>query len=107
MSVIEDLKAARHYIEQNGWTQGALRNIEDGSICAMGAVCLAAGMQIGSPTSVLVEWDRHQEMYDELKKHVPEGFFDVAAYNDDPATTKQDVLNLFDKALAELGGLAA
>lgn len=105
MSVIEDLKAARQHVER-GWMQGKLTDY-NGNVCAMGAVSIAAGMRIGSMVSHTMEWDRHQAQYEALMKQIPEGFFDVAAFNDDPATTKQDVLNLFDKALAELGGMAA
>jgi hypothetical protein len=106
MSVVEDLKAARQHVEL-GWTQGKLHRVETNSVCAMGAVSLAAGMRFGSPCSQIVEWDRHQAMYDELMKHIPSEFFDVAAFNDAETTTQRDVLDLFDKALAELGGLAA
>ena len=43
---------------------------------------------------------------DAVRSHLPDKFFDIVSYNDDPHTTHQDILNLLDKTLADLGGLA-
>jgi hypothetical protein len=40
-----------------------------------------------------------------LIEHIPKKYEEVAAYNDHPSITHEDILNLFDKTLADLGGL--
>lgn len=45
-------------------------------------------------------------MWHTLRGFLPDDASDVDAFNDAETTTDQDVLNLFDKALADLGGMA-
>lgn len=102
MSVIEDLKTAMATIDK-GWYQGGLVGAE--GVCAVGALNMACA---GSPVPWGdVDWARRDESYKALKSHLPKDFQgrEIAYFNDHPGTTKQDVLNLFEKTLADLGGL--
>lgn len=41
-----------------------------------------------------------------VEDHLPEPYGSVPLFNDDPLTTHQDVLDVLDKTLADLGGMA-
>lgn len=104
--LIADLTAARAEVEKgwrkNGFEDGA------GNVCAVGAInrvtfgCAALGI---IPRGAPQRLSRRNVAYDALRAKVPSDI-SVPEYNDDPATTRQEILNLFDKALADLGGLA-
>ncbi len=104
MSVVEDLKTAKGHVA-NGWHQGSLSD-RNGNVCAMGAIALAVGVELDLEDVGEVDWARHTAAHMELRKHLPISFESVPDFNDDIETTHQDVLNLFDKALADLGGLS-
>lgn len=95
MTVIDDLRAARNIIEQ-GWCKG--RNTDgNGSYCILGAVGVATKNESFATS-------RYYDAVCELRLQMPE--VGLPDFNDDPSTTKEDVLGLFDKAIAELGGMA-
>lgn len=99
MSVVEDLRNAKQELLRRGWGKGFLER-EDGSLCALGAIQCVTG----------VSHARRFMAEKQLEAHLGAECFDtaykpVAAFNDEPGTTFRDVLNLFDKALADLGGL--
>lgn len=78
-----------------------------GNYCALGALDRAANMSFGLTSDALCAAE------DALAAHVPgreeyqaRNKHPVPAYNDKPTTTLQDILDLFDKTLADLGGLA-
>lgn len=99
--VIKDLKAAREVVSR-GWHKGS-ESDGKGNFCALAAVSIATG---GSYDEI-TDHKRFQMVVDALLSRLGSKVkHDVAAFNDDPETTHQDVLNLFDKALADLGGLA-
>jgi hypothetical protein len=100
VSVIDDLKVARAAVE-NGWHQGSLMN-GAGGVCVVGALRVACFSTVHMDVDVL----RCAAALNELGKHLPDSRLAVAGYNDAPTTTKQDILDLFDKTLADLGGLA-
>lgn len=97
MKLSEILTNARGVVS-NGWCQGAYYD-GNGSYCSIGALSKA----LQSSPQVL-EGERYREAYMYLNNHLPALGFDngqdVVDFNDDPATTQQDVLNLFDKAIA-------
>jgi hypothetical protein len=102
MTVADDLKTARQHLVERGWNQGGL--INGGRVCAMGALNLACWGEVRPGLNADV--DRRGPAFAALAKHVPSEFGDeVAMFNDAPTTEFEDVLNLFDKALAELGAL--
>lgn len=117
--IIADLQAARSELVKRGRALG-YRVRHDGSVCALGAIAVAVvpGFDVlylsraltpsGTPT-----WARHATLNPRIKaaeralsQHLPEEVASIDIFNDRHATTDADVLNLFSKALAELGGLA-
>lgn len=115
MSVKDTLTAARELVER-GWHQG---NNTDGhgNYCLRAAVGLASGamrdyrglvtfsyISRGAPAALHAEY--LQQVVTENKainlvtKCLPEPFTSVPIYNDDPSTTKEDVLAVLDKAIS-------
>jgi hypothetical protein len=72
-------------------------NAETNSCCALGAVKIATrGGKFNGPTNP----NLYHECCYVLAKQVPAQFRGkVSYYNDAPDTTKQDIINLFDKAI--------
>ena len=110
---IETLRAARELVAQ-GWCQGdaskTTNGVED-RWCAVGALNKVLWTQ-GNDLSVsasATDLAIRDEVYLLLQVKLPEkhkaDFRGVATFNDDEETTQQDVLDLYDKALADLGGL--
>jgi hypothetical protein len=95
--LIVDLKAARAELAK-GWYQGGLTN--GTRLCAVGA------LNVACCGGVYRSNGRRALAYIELRKRLPDPSWALAEYNDAKGTTQQDVLDLFDKTLAELGGLA-
>jgi hypothetical protein len=111
--VIADLQAAREELAARG---RCVHKFADGEkVCALGALGVAA------VEGFLELTEQHQEHANNreprmvrarlaLEQHLPEvgGHLELTVneFNDDPETTDEDVLNLFDKTLADLGGLA-
>lgn len=95
-TIADELKAARALLAK-GWCQHALER--NGSYCAFGAINKAV-------TGDAMSYGAGQRLgpYAAIMDIVPG--CDIAAFNNAETTTQQDVLNLFDKALAELGALA-
>ena len=104
MSVIEDLRAAKDIVAK-GWYRGWVTDGK-GNYCAVGALNKVSGfMDAESPIPEHLCLRRDQA-YEVLRAYLPVPYREVAEYNDAKSTTHQDILNLFDKALADLGGLA-
>lgn len=97
--LIGALKGARAEVAK-GWCKNALER--GGSVCAIGAIARAVH---GSAQASVSEHDVSQAAWSIVKDHVPGGI-PLSYYNNAETTTQQDVLDLFDKALADLGGLA-
>lgn len=116
--LITDLKAARAELVKRGRCRGRLVT-ESGQVCARGATAVVAAdkfealylsrakdaqgdqswtYELTTPRARLAE--------QALRRHLPGPYRGIESFNDDLRTTDQDVLNLFDKALADLGGLA-
>jgi len=93
------LIAGRQRIE-NGWVQNDFE--ENGSYCALGA--------IGFRDSYQYDQDRHTIMFDCVKflqKSLPPGalvtislLFQITIYNDDPNRAQSEIIDLFDRAIA-------
>jgi hypothetical protein len=94
MKVSEFLGEARDELNK-GWTQRAYQN-GDGEVCAIGAIERVAMRNLDT-IQAAAEAQREiqskaQEVYGKY----------VQAFNDASTTSKQDVLDLFDKAIAGL-----
>lgn len=102
--LISDLQGAREIVRGH-WHKGALSD-GHGNFCAVGAIRQSI---TGQPTVTMATPELSRVIAAESAvsaKLTEEHSFSIADFNDAPATVQQDVLNLFDKALAELGGLA-
>lgn len=109
--LIADLKAARAELVARGRCMGDF--VRDGKVCALGAIGVAT-------TEGFIQMDREARaaavFCDRRPKRAEAAlrarlFTDpddgeVFVWNDDLNTTDQDVLDLFDKTLADIGGLA-
>lgn len=118
MNPTELLTKAKENIETDGWCQGVAQD-ETGRMCMLGAMARATGhLQFDPRTN---EWCIRPGFYDKNMRAVrtmvkvlggnPDEWVGVSAsviadHNDDKETTLTDVYTYFDKALAELGGLA-
>lgn len=85
----EALIKARALIEK-GWTKGKL--FSKGKYCTEGAILAA------TRGSLLAGTFPHA-VFNRLLEHLP-GYRVLYLFNDSPHTTKRDVLNLFDRAIA-------
>lgn len=107
MSLIDDLKEARGHVEA-GWIKHRIKD-SDGNVCIMGAVERVTESDWRDSychVSAEPDFTRYQAMRQALIDHLPGEFSTIPKFNDDGRTTKQDALHLFDKTLADLGGLA-
>jgi hypothetical protein len=111
---VELVQVARDRIDR-GWQKQGYGdwNLPNGDVCAVGALAYAAKMLRGNRYSdyepammELARYSDYEPAMMELARFLPAGFTRIFEFNDHPDTTKQDVLDLFDKALADLGGLA-
>ena len=113
--VIADLKAARDELVSRGRCKEDLVN-QDGQVCLLGSVAmsmrgLAFTRDHTTAYPFLESNQRAAAVVSVLAEHIPpmpgkrSALCKVYRYNDSFASDA-DVLNLFDKALAELGGLA-
>jgi hypothetical protein len=122
--LIDDLKAARAELSSRGRQRGALIG-HHGQVCLLGAIGAAtlegfvdlATYNPCEAMSDLVSQERPQAVVQALLPYLDAPPWDggtyghcdptewVWAFNDDRKTTDEDVLALFDKALANLGGL--
>lgn len=111
MKISETLAAARDYIDKNGWCQNAFRTRE-GQLCMAGAVAKATGTSLifdKETESWRLGWDAQGKNHDYFttidvinnylreEGKMPNRFGGVPTFNDDPSTTKQDVLDVLDK----------
>jgi hypothetical protein len=105
VQLIADLRAAREVLVARGRCRRNLVDQRGERVCAMGAVGVATvdgflsmrllrqTVELNEPRPVRVRMALEQHLFDELY-----------VFSDDARTTDQDVLNLFDKTLADLGG---
>jgi len=99
MNTVEILKGAKALLETKGWTQGAYARGKSGRVvkqprnavcfCGIGAISVAAGGNTDD--------DLGYDAYKALERIVGSGF---PHYNDAPGRTKEEVLAVFDKAIA-------
>ena len=83
-AVVQDLMKGRQRIVEN-WAKGCGLNSPSDGYCAVSAIDYD-----GSRSSA------HRL----LNRSLPEGQRSIHRYNDHPTTTKQDILDLYDRAIA-------
>lgn len=104
MKASEVLSSARDILN-TGWHKGWFSDGR-GNYCAIGACMKAA--EVGLMTPEVYDAPPHESGYrgavsaltDKVFEMTGEGL--LSEYNDDPKTTKQDMLDLFDKTIAGL-----
>ena len=97
MTDLEILQRARAALVEHGWRQGTFGTTERG-FCALGAVRFAAYDIDG--TYLLTDETRAFEVRKLLECVMPVGY-GLPGWNDYAARTIDDVLALFDRAIAE------
>jgi hypothetical protein len=94
METLDVLVAARAEVEA-GWCKGWTVD-HRGNVCAFGAVETALGVSKARRRNVEIIMGNPS---DALWTALPAGYATVPRFNDDPHTTKADVLALFDRAI--------
>lgn len=89
MSVVETLRAGRNIIDRLGWRQGPY-NLGGGRRCAQDALIV-----VSAPDN-----DKIDASDALLAQAIALGVRSVVTWNDAPGRTKEDVLALYDKAIA-------
>ena len=122
---IADLKAARAELVARGRCTGSPLGWQGAGVCTVGAAIAAVAPQVlneATPTFEVFKHSRALAVVLALHRFLPDAqrrpvlnnadiyeincVYDVSTFNDDRGTSTDDVLNLFDKALADIGGLA-
>lgn len=100
---------AAEYIRQHGWYQGDMVGA-DGSACAMGAIGLAtryldAAGEVRDGATGSDDWMRAISLAEKL---LPEGvpLQSISLFNDNPATSEEDVLLLLKRGAERWEGQA-
>jgi hypothetical protein len=82
-------------LKSSPWTKGEYEDPDTGAVCAVGALLKGAGIFDGQESvnaiAALRELDRQAALL---------GATSSQRYNDHPDTTKQDVIALYEKAIA-------
>ena len=122
MTLISDLKATKQELINRGWARGALQNTR-GNVCILGAIGMATQEYFPELCKVseaeafidLTKSPRANDIVATLGRYLDktlteeesghDDFFERTYWFNDHKAEKQDVLDLFDKALADLGGL--
>jgi hypothetical protein len=103
---VEIIKGAREILsDPKRWTKGKLVTTDGTAVCLIGALGRA---RIGLTNA---EYNAEARAEAFLQEHLPPGYDGeqlrpLAEFNDDPLVIHQDILDLVDKTLADLGGLA-
>jgi hypothetical protein len=105
MNEIEMIKGARELLsDPKRWGKGSSRP-NGTAYCVIGALSECNAHKRGEIVEERI--GRLQNAVRLVEEHIPSGGERlVSFYNDAPDTTHQDILNLLDKTLADLGGLA-
>ena len=122
MTLISDLKATKRELINRGWSRGHLQDTQ-GNVCILGAIGMATQEDFSerckiSETEAFIDltksprakdivatlgWYLDKTFIEEEAGH--DDFFERTYWFNDHKVEKQDVLDLFDKALADLGDL--
>jgi hypothetical protein len=109
----EIIKEARDIVAGGAWTKGHMRraNADGGSsYCALGALHEASMLSIELRSKCIHMTERFAPDVECAGLFNSDGFLletlrPLSRFNDHPDTRLEDIVNIFDKALAELGAL--
>lgn len=108
--ITDALKVARDRLDQ-GWCQFRIWDRFTDGVCGLGAINYAAyGRYVSFLSDVNTPaWELSQDLRRVVASSIPGarkgGESSIVKYNDLSTTTKEDMLTIFDKALADRGGL--
>lgn len=98
--VLEILQKGRRRIEVCGWLQHKFYCDNSGAACASGAIFIESGA-IGISFDAQNPFFMYIKAYCELQNQISPGMYtDIPTYNDFELRTKQDILNMYDGAIA-------
>lgn len=97
----ELLVGARQEIVDHGWNQGSLGNNGTG-YCVVGALLKAWNARARQDVTDQ-DSDLWNETLDRIELALGEEVKSIGKWNDDPMRTKAQVLELFDRVIAEVG----
>lgn len=100
-TIKETLTRAKELINEKGWAKGAYQD-SDGCLCALGAVRAASHPEGHVYELSSLSDEQYELMWESashLAKFVPILGALVHEFNDHPDVTKEDVLDLFDRAI--------
>lgn len=100
MKVSELLAQARDELFK-GWVSGKLLDVQSGGVCAVGALRRATMSNIQNGSSA-VFWEARTELNRKACEMSNSRFDLVEHFNDHFASGKQDMLDLFDKAIVSV-----
>ena len=103
MGLAEVLTQARALVAK-GWCQNSLR--DEDRFCALGALYEAASGGIENLGDAEDALDNLGDAEDALRNALEPAYQSVVHFNDDQLTTQADVLRLYDRAIALIGGAA-
>lgn len=98
MTKLQTLKTARRLLADVGWCQFEIRHRDSEEItayCAIGALYAATNLEFNK------DFRSAQRVLENLLP--PNGIFRISSvvmFNDDPDRTKDEILDLFDRAIA-------
>lgn len=97
MNDIEIIKGAREILsDPANWRKDG--RVGEEGLCILNAMAKVAALEYWNDRALLAARKL-------VEVHLPEGENSAWAYNDNIHTTHQDILDLLDKTLADLGGL--
>jgi hypothetical protein len=96
------IEGALTYLRTHGWIKGSSLDVSTGKVCTVGAVCYSL-----AEANPVYDLGVAVNAISLLRSKLPSSVYsypetDIAAYNDDPNTTQQDIENLFEKTIADL-----
>lgn len=95
IKVAESLAVAKVFLQECGWTQGALE--KHGRLCALGAIAAAKGIDIAEEQQA-DNLPLHREA-NALAREI-KGWYCIPDWNDAESRTLEEVLEVFDRAIA-------
>lgn len=106
MNEIEIIRGAREILsDPKRWHRGNYADDSLERMCILGALGMASDRANVYATVGGIEFPALYRATQAVQQHIPADFEFIPQFNDDDSTTHQDVLNVLDKTLADLGGL--
>lgn len=106
----EHLRRAKEAIETLGWEQGSYLGYETGGVCALGALRAASfgvykngdyhHKDVIYPSEWAPIYEAEQILEEAFTSNLTSRQFNIAQWNDKEGRKLQDVLKLYDKAIA-------